>query len=449
MKINNLTIKDLYETKDFSQISFLNIHGWVISNRNYEKISFITINDGSTFNDLQIVVKNPDQTIQKIKLGTAINVEGKLILTPNKIQKFEISSDKIIVLKEASDDYLIQKNEISLETLREYPHLRHRTKLFRAIMRVRSTLALEIHNFFNKHNFLYMNSPIITSNDGEGAGETFQVINDNDNSFFSKPANLCVTGQLHAEAYALGFEKVYTFGPTFRAENSHTQRHMAEFWMIEPEVAFYNLKDIINLAVKMLKNVIKSTIDKLKPEFLFLDKVNNNQLLSRLNNFINQDLKIIDYEDALKLLNEVKNQFENQELTFGVDLGIEHEKYLCEKKFNRPVAIINYPKEIKAFYMYQNDDQKTVAAFDLLVPGVGELIGGSQRETNYDKLKNRIKELNIDENDLQWYLDLRRFGDASSSGFGVGFERLIMYVTGVENIRDTIPFPRTVNNLRM
>ncbi len=449
MENKKIKIKDLFAEQDLKKTKMINLNGWVVANRGNEKIIFLIINDGSTLNDLQIVIKNPKEKIIKIKLGTAINVQGELVLTPKKDQPFEINAQKINILKEASPDYPIQKNEISLEILRQQLHIRHRTNLFRAIMRVRSTLALEIHNFFNSHNFLYIHSPIITSNDGEGAGETFQIISENEQNFFGKAAHLCVTGQLHAEAYALGFQKVYTFGPTFRAEKSHTPRHMAEFWMIEPEVAFYDLAMIIELASDMLKTVIKKTIAQLTPEFTYLDKKSNNKLLIRLNEFINQPLKIIEYQDALQMLNKVKNKFKVQDLKFGVDLGIEHERYLCEEIFKSPVVVINYPKEIKAFYMYQNEDQKTVAAFDLLVPGVGELIGGSQRETNYDKLKTRINELNINQKDLQWYLDLRKFGDSGSAGFGVGFERLIMYVTGVENIRDTIPFPRTEGNLKM
>lgn len=446
------TIKDLHENVHLQKGHSINLNAWVVSNRSDKNISFITINDGSTINSLQVVVKEPEEKIKNLKIGAAINVIGEIVLTPqNSKQKFELHPKKIIILKDIEKPYPIQNKKIKFETLRldEYLHLRHRTNTFRAIMRVRSTLAFEIHNFFHEQNFLYLNSPIITSNDGEGAGETFKVVTSQNKEFFGKNANLCVTGQLHGEAYALGFQKIYTFGPTFRAEISNTQRHMAEFWMIEPEVAFADLQQIIDLASTMLKTVIAKTMESLKPEFAFLNDLSKNTLIEKLQKFLSHDLQIVDYKDAIKALQDVKHKFENQNIKFGIDLASEHEKYLCEKIFQGPVAIINYPKAIKAFYMHQNDDNLTVAAFDLLVPGVGELVGGSQRETDYHKLQTRIKELNINENELSWYTELRQFGDAMSSGFGVGFERLIMFITGIENIRDTIPFPRTNGNLKM
>lgn len=454
-----MLIKDLFDALNskssnsedvFSQAKSLVFKGWVISKRGNEKICFIILNDGSTLNDLQVVLKNPSEQINKLRLATPIEVQGTIVLTPNNdLQPFELQAKTVKILKKLEQDFPIQKKETTLEKLREMPQLRHHTKIFRAIMRIRSTLALEIHNYFNQKNFLYMNSPILTSNDGEGGGETFEVLSRAMPNFFDKTPYLCVTGQLHAEAYALGFSKVYTFGPTFRAENSNTTRHMAEFWMIEPEVAFYDLKQIIHLAIDLLKQVIKNTIELLKPEFDYLNTLSHQKLLPKLKNFINQELKIIDYQEALAVLSKHKQNFKHQSLSFGTDLATEHERFLCEQVYKQPVAVINYPKDIKAFYMFQNQDNKTVAAFDLLVPGVGELIGGSQRETDYNKLLKRINELKLDVKDLQWYLDLRKFGDAQSSGFGIGFERLIMYVTGVENIRDTIPFPRTPGTLRM
>ncbi|VEU70511.1 asparagine--tRNA ligase [Mycoplasmopsis glycophila] len=430
------------------------IAGWVSSNRGNKKIRFIELNDGTTVINLQLVFKGEFDfdLLDSLKPGSALKVAGSLKATPDAPQPIEMNVTEIISAKKVDEDYPIQNQEIKLETLRELPHLRHRTNVFRSIMLIRSTLAQEIHKYFAHRDFFYMNSPIITSNDGEGAGETFSVSDGNINDpFFGKnnKATLGVTGQLHGESYAIGMNKIYTFGPTFRAERSNTKRHLAEFWMIEPEVAFYDLKDIIQLADDMLKVVIANTVAKHQAEMEFLDQYTNNGLLERINKFIHTPLQIVDYKDAIEELAKVRNIFENKDIKFGLDLGSEHEKYLTEKVYNAPIAVINFPKDFKAFYMHQNDDGKTVAAFDLLVPGVGELIGGSQRESDYEKLTQRVKELNIDQEDLQWYLDLRRFGHLLSSGFGVGFERLVMYVTGIENIRDTIPYPRTNGNIRM
>ncbi|WP_027332652.1 asparagine--tRNA ligase [Mycoplasmopsis gallinarum] len=451
------TIKNILLNSQNFDAQKIILKGWVTSNRGNKKIRFISLNDGSTVESLQIVLKdNKDivfdfELLDKIHLGAAINVEGILHYTPEGKQTIELEASKIDLLKDTDSDYPIQKQEINLETLREIPHLRHRTNVLRAVFLIRSTLAFEIHKYFQAHNFMYFNAPIITSNDGEGAGETFFVNDGNSkNPFFgTNKATLGVTGQLHGESYATGFNKIYTFAPTFRAEHSNTKKHAAEFWMIEPEVAFYDLKDAINLADDLLKTVIKNTIEKHPQEFKYLVENVDANLLEKLNNFINTKLSIIDYRDAIQKLAEVKDIFEEKNIHFGLDLGTEHERYISEKLFNGPVAVINFPKEFKAFYMYQNDDNETVAAFDLLVPGIGELIGGSQREARYDKLLNRINEVGINQEDLQWYLDLRRFGDSGSAGFGIGFERLVMYVTGVDNIRDVIPYPRTSGNIKM
>ncbi|UWD34110.1 asparagine--tRNA ligase [Mesomycoplasma molare] len=443
--------KILSNIKDFDGKE-VKVLGWTSSLRGNKKIKFLELNDGSTVYNLQVVLKSESvdlEVVDKTRDGAAISIVGIIKHTPNSKQIAELQAIEFKLLKNTDEDFPIQKKEISMEVLREIPHLRHRTKLIKSVMLIRSTLALEIHNFFSKHNFLYVSSPIITSNDGEGAGETFIVDSESVKDFFGKKATLGVTGQLHAEAYAIGFNKVYTFGPTFRAENSHTKKHAAEFWMVEPEVAFYELKDIIKLADHMLKTVIKKTLEVNKLEFDFLEESIDSKLREKLSNFVNKKISIIDYKDAIEELKKVKTDFEEQNIHFGLDLATEHEKYLAEKLFQGPVAVINYPKEFKAFYMHQNDDGKTVSAFDLLVPGIGELIGGSQREVRHEKLLSRIKELSISEEELKWYLDLRRFGDAGSSGFGLGFERLVMYVTGIDNIRDAIPFPRTPNNLKM
>lgn len=445
-----MNIKKLIKNK--TEIKDITIKGWITANRGNTKIRFLNINDGSTVISIQIVIKSNLENfndIEKWRIGSSICVVGDFIETSNAEQSFECQAKKIDLLALADEDFPIQKQEINLETLRETLHTRHRTNILKSVMLIRSTLSKEIHNFFNDNDFLYMHSPIITSNDGEGAGEAFIVDDEVKKDFFSRKATLSVTGQLHAESYALGFRKVYTFGPTFRAENSNTKKHAAEFWMLEPEVSFYNLNEIITLADKMLKQVITKTIEKHPDEFKFLDDKSGNKLLDSINSYINNNLKIVDYKDAIKILKNANVKFENSKIEFGIDLSTEHEKYLAEVHFNGPVAVINYPKDFKAFYMHLNDDKETVAAFDLLVPGIGELIGGSQREVRLEILRYRMEDLGINEEDLRWYLDLRRFGDSGSSGFGLGFERLVMYVTGIENIRDVIPYPRTVGNLKM
>ncbi|WP_373597965.1 asparagine--tRNA ligase [Metamycoplasma equirhinis] len=449
MEIKSL-FSELETLKDKGKYEF---EGWVVSNRGNNKITFITINDGSTIDNLQLVIKNElNETFatDKIALGSSIKVAGELNLTLGGKQPFELFVSSLTVLGTVAEDFPIQKKETTLEFLREIPHLRHRTKLFKAVMLIRNSLLFEIHKYFQNHGFLNVAAPIITSNDGEGAGETLLVDDETKDYFFKQKAFLGVTGQLHGESYAAGFKKIYTFAPTFRAENSHTSRHLAEFWMIEPEVAFWDLKKIIPFADNLLKTAIKNTLKNYKSEMEFLNSLDtNNSLLKRLGDFINKDIFVMDYSDVINELKKHKENFEIQDIFFGMDLASEHEKFLSDKIVNGPVAVINYPKEIKAFYMHQNPDNKTVAAFDLLVPGIGELIGGSQREANYDKLIQRLKELNIQQEPLQWYLDLRRFGYAPTSGFGIGFERLVMYVTGMSNIRDVIPYPRVSGQIKM
>ncbi|WP_412031683.1 asparagine--tRNA ligase [Metamycoplasma buccale] len=448
-----MTIKYLHDNLEkITENMTYTCEGWILTNRGNEKIRFLTINDGSTIDNLQVVIKN--ENIKKFKidslmLGNSIKVVGNLFLTPNAKQPLEMVANDITLINKTDDGFPIQKKETTLDFLREIPHFRHRTNLFRAIMIIRNSLLFEVHKYFQEHDFINVASPIITSNDGEGAGETLVVDDENKDFFFKQKAFLGVTGQLHAEAYAQGFKKVYTFAPTFRAENSHTSRHLAEFWMIEPEVAFYDLKKIISLADDLLKKVISNTLKKCHSEMKYLDSLQDGKLLPVLNKFIKTKLTIMEYQEVIKELNKVKEQFDEKDIHFGIDLASEHEKYLADKIVNGPVAVINYPKEIKAFYMYQNNDNKTVAAFDLLVPGIGELIGGSQRESRYEYLINRMKELKISIEPLQWYLDLRKYGYAPSSGFGIGFERLIMYVTGIQNIRDVIPFPRVAGIIKM
>ncbi|QZE12541.1 asparagine--tRNA ligase [Mycoplasma sp. Ms02] len=448
------TIKNiLLRTNYYDQWSDFQITGWVVSNRGNKKIRFLSINDGSTVANLQVIFKGEAfdfDLLDKVNNGAAVSIKGTLHATPEAKQPIEVVASSFELLKN-TEDYPIQNQEISLETLREIPHVRHRTNLLKSVMLIRSTLAQEVHRYFMGKGFYYMNSPIITSNDGEGAGETFNVDDSSKEPFFGQgnKATLGVTGQLHGESYALGMNKIYTFAPTFRAEHSNTKKHAAEFWMIEPEVAFYDLNDAINLADDMLKVVIRNTIAKHPFEFKYLTENYKSDLLQNLEKFLDNKVAVLDYKDAIAELAKVKDRFEEQNIEFGLDLATEHERYLSEELIGGPVAVINFPKSFKAFYMHQNPDGETVASFDMLVPGIGELIGGSQREVRYDKLIQRLEELNIDKEDLKWYTDLRKFGDAGSSGFGIGFERLVMYVTGIDNIRDAIPYPRTVGNIRM
>ncbi len=459
MEVTN--IKNIFKKPELYYGQELNIKGWIRTIRTSKSIGFIEINDGTFFDNIQVIFDENltnNEKIRKCTTGTALNIVGELIKTPNAKQDFEIQSKEIEIIAETSEDYPLQKKRHTFEYLRKIAHLRPRTNTFSAAFRVRSTTAFAIHKFFQEKDFVYLNSPIITSNDAEGAGEMFNVTtlnikemvsNNKDidftDDFFGKKTNLSVSGQLEAEAYALAFKNVYTFGPTFRAENSNTKRHASEFWMIEPEMAFADIDDDMDTAEEMIKYIINYVMENNIEEIEFFNKFIDKKLIKRLNNVRNSNFERITYTKAIELLKESKKDFEFK-VEWGIDLQTEHERYLTEKVYNKPVFVIDYPKEIKAFYMKLNEDNKTVSAVDLLVPGVGELIGGSQREDNYEKLLNRMEEMGIPQEELEWYLDLRRFGCAPHSGFGLGFERLIMYMTGLTNIRDVISFPRTPNN---
>lgn len=435
----------------------VNTNGYVKTNRFNGTTGFIELTDGTTFDSIQIVYKkdeiNDIEEIARLNTGDSIAVEGKLVATEgSRQQKFELKAEKVWLLKKSDLDFPLQKKKHSSEFLREIAHLRPRTNLFQAVMRIRSEMAFAIHSFFKSNNFIWVSTPIITSNDGEGAGEAFNVVTNDKEPFFDKVASLSVTGQLQAEAYAQAFKKVYTFGPTFRAEKSHTSRHAAEFWMIEPEVASCDLDTIIELAKTMLLSVIEHYLVNCASEIAYLEKWVDPTITQRLHDIKEKGFKKLEYKEVIKILEYAVDKkpeiFEDKNIYFGMDLGSEHERFICEKIIKGPVFVYNYPKDIKAFYMKLNDDNVTVKATDLLVPGIGELIGGSQREDDYDVLTKRCQELNMNLEPLQWYLDLRRFGYYKSSGFGLGFERLIMYLTGVDNIRDVIPFPRTHGSLK-
>lgn len=423
------------------------------------------VNDGTCFETVQVVFKDmPNQeALEKLHIAAAVEVSGELVLTGKDQQPFEINATNIDILAESKEDYPLQPKKHSYEFLRDIAHLRARTNTFNAVFRIRSLLSFAIHEFFNQNGFVMLHAPLITSSDAEGAGEMFQVTTldlanvktnedgsvDYKQDFFNKKVNLTVSGQLVAEAYALAFKKVYTFGPTFRAENSNTTRHAAEFWMVEPEIAFANLDDIIVLAKDMLIHVVKYVLAHGRSELSFLNGLNEDvDIIARLEDLVNAKFNVVTYKEAVAILEQaVKDghKFEN-EVYFGVDLATEHEKYLTDQVYKAPVFVTNYPRDIKAFYMKDNDDNTTVAATDLLVPGIGELIGGSQREVRYDVLVNKMQEFDLDKEEYDWYLQLREYGGVDHAGFGLGFERLIMYVTGIENIRDVIPFPRTTRN---
>ncbi len=438
----------------------ITVCGWVRTIRQSKNIAFMEINDGSGFKGLQVVLEsekleNFDEIIAQ-NVGAAVSVEGVLVATPQMKQPCELQARAIVVEGASSPDYPLQKKRHSLEFLRTIQHLRPRTNTFSAAFRVRSVAAYAIHNFFQERGFVYAHTPLITSSDAEGAGEMFRVTTlpaenpplsedgqvDFSADFFGKPTSLTVSGQLEAECMALAFGKVYTFGPTFRAEKSYTARHAAEFWMIEPEIAFADLAEDMELARDMLKYVLKFVVDNCPDELAFFEQHFEAGLRDKLNSVINADFATVTYTDAVKMLQESGHEFQYP-VSWGCDLQTEHERYLTEEIFKKPVFVTNYPKEIKAFYMRLNDDGKTVAAVDVLVPGIGEIIGGSQREERIELLRERIKEIGADEKDYDWYLDLRRFGGAKHAGFGLGFERLIMYMTGIQNIRDVLPFPRT------
>ena len=460
--MEKVTIKELFKNTKEYENKEVELQGWVRTIRDSKTFGFIELNDGTFFKNTQIVFNNNLDNfaqISKLPISSSIKVSGKLIITENAKQPFEIQSEKIEILNSCSSDYPLQKKRHTFEYLRTISHLRPRTNTFNAVFRVRSVLAYAIHKFFQDQGFVYVNTPILTSSDAEGAGEMFNVNSfdlaqipkkedgtvDFTQDFFGKPAHLTVSGQLNAETYAMAFRNVYTFGPTFRAENSNTVKHAAEFWMVEPEICFADLKDDMDLAENMIKYIFSYVLENCPEEMQFFNQFVDNTLLERINNVVNSDFGRITYTDAIKELEKANDQFEYK-VSWGVDLQTEHERYLCEKVFKKPVFVTDYPKDIKAFYMKQNPDGKTVAATDLLAPGIGEIIGGSQREEDYDKLLNRMKELNMDINEYWWYLDLRKYGSCNHAGFGLGFERAIMYLTGMQNIRDVIPFPRTPKN---
>ncbi|GAA2978036.1 MULTISPECIES: asparagine--tRNA ligase [Finegoldia] len=457
-----ILIRDLI--KDYEKYSDkeVEVGGWIKNSRFSKNVGFIELNDGTFFNPVQIVVGKDNEDFEKsekLKLSSAIIVVGKLVLTPNSKQPFEIQAEKIIVEGESTDDYPLQKKRHTFEFLRTILHLRPRTNTFNAVFRVRSRLAFAIHKFFNERGFVYVHTPIITGSDAEGAGEMFRVTTlDLDNipkdddgnvdfsqDFFSKSTNLTVSGQLQAEAYALAFRNVYTFGPTFRSEHSNTPRHAAEFWMMEPEICFADLDDVCNLAEDMVRYIIKDVMENCEEEIKFFNSFVDKNLIERLTKVANKSFKKLTYTEAVEILQKSGEKFEYP-VEWGMDLQTEHEKYLSEKVVDGPVFVTDYPKEIKAFYMRLNDDNKTVAATDLLVPGIGELIGGSQREERYELLDKKMDELGFNKEEYKWYLDLRKYGGVKHGGFGLGFERMVMYMTGMSNIRDVIPFPRTVGH---
>lgn len=460
--MKNITVKNLYKhTKEFVNQE-ITIEGWVKTVRDSKTFGFIELNDGTFFKNVQIVFNDTLANfaeICKLTISSSVKVIGKFILTENAKQPFEIQATNIEVESLSDSSYPLQKKKHSFEYLRTIAHLRPRANTFHAVFRVRSALAYSIHKFFQEKGFVYVNTPILTGSDAEGAGEMFNVNSfdlkdipknkegniDFSQDFFGKPAHLTVSGQLNAETFAQSFCNVYTFGPTFRAENSNTVKHAAEFWMVEPEICFADLSDDMDLAEEMIKYIFQYVLDTCPEEMEFFNKFIDTSLLERLHHVITSDFVRISYTDAIKELEKHNNDFEYQ-VSWGVDLQTEHERYLCENIFKKPVFVTDYPKDIKAFYMKQNPDGKTVAASDLLVPGIGEIIGGSQREEDYNKLLNRMRELNMPLEEYTWYLDLRKYGSCNHAGFGLGFERAIMYLTGMQNIRDVIPFPRTPKN---
>ena len=456
MDFKKVLVKDLYRDVNSYVGDIVEVSGWVKTVRDSKSFGFIELNDGSFFQNVQIVFDTGlgnFENIRKLSISSSIIVVGEVVKTENAKQPFEIKANNIDIVNVADSDYPLQKKRHSFEYLRTVSHLRPRTNTFNAVFRVRSVLSFAIHKFFNERGFVYVHTPIITGSDCEGAGEMFQVTTldvenapknadgsiDYSQDFFGKQAHLTVSGQLDVETYAHAFRNVYTFGPTFRAENSNTVKHAAEFWMIEPEICFADLNDDMNLAEDMIKYIISYVLENAPEEMEFFNKFIDTNLFDRLHNVLNSDFGRITYTDAIKELEKVNDKFQYP-VTWGTDIQTEHERYLSEVVFKRPVFVTDYPKEIKAFYMKLNDDGKTVAATDLLVPGIGEIIGGSQREDDFDKLKNRLKELNLREDDYWWYLDLRRYGSCKHAGFGLGFERMMMYLTGMQNIRDVLSF---------
>ena len=454
-------VKSLYRDMESYGGKEVTISGWVRTVRASNAFGFIELNDGSFCSGIQVVIEADKLSnyteLSKLNVGAALTVTGILELTPNAKQPMEIKAAEVVIEGVSTPDYPLQKKRHSFEYLRTIAHLRPRTNTFAAVFRVRSMIAYAIHQFFQERGFVYVHTPLITGSDCEGAGEMFRVTTldmqnlpvdengkiDYSEDFFGKSTNLTVSGQLNVETYCMAFRNVYTFGPTFRAENSNTTRHAAEFWMIEPEIAFADLKDDMKLAEDMLKYIINYCLENAPEEMEFFNKFIDKGLLERLNNVVSNEFAHVTYTEAIELLKEHNDEF-TYKVEWGSDLQTEHERYLTETVFNRPVIVTVYPKEIKAFYMKLNDDKKTVAAMDVLVPGIGEIIGGSQREEDYDVLVSRMNEMGLDPKDYDWYLDLRKYGTNKHAGFGLGFERAVMYITGMQNIRDVLPFPRTV-----
>ena len=457
-----LSVRTLFKETDAYAGKTVTVGGWVRSNRDSKSFGFLVINDGTFFTPVQVVYHEEManfQEIAKVGVGASVIVTGELVLTPEAKQPFEIQAKEIAVEGASTPDYPIQNKRHTLEFLRTMTHLRPRTNTFQAVFRVRSLIAYAIHKFFQERDFVYVHTPIITGADCEGAGEMFQVTTlplddlprtedgaiDYSKDFFNKQTNLTVSGQLNGETFACAFRNIYTFGPTFRAENSNTTRHAAEFWMIEPEIAFADLEDDMNLAEDMIKYIIRYVLENAPEEMAFFNQFVDKGLIERLQHVMNSDFGRVTYTEAVEILEKHNDKFQYK-VSWGTDLQTEHERYLTEEIFKRPVFVTGYPKEIKAFYMKLNEDGKTVAAMDCLVPGIGEIIGGSQREEDFDKLQARIRELGMKESDYDFYMDLRKYGTVRHAGFGLGFERCVMYLTGMGNIRDVLPFPRTVNN---
>ena len=460
-----ITVRELFKNTEKYVDKEIEIGGWVRNKRPSKQFGFIVLNDGTYFTPVQVVYNDSIenfQEISKINVGAALIVKGTLVLTPDAKQPFEIQAASVTVEGPSSGDYPLQPKKHSMEFLRSITHLRPRANTFQAVFRVRSLAAMAIHQFFQERDFVYVHTPLITGSDCEGAGEMFQVTTldlknipltedgkvDFSQDFYGKPTNLTVSGQLNGETFAMAFRNIYTFGPTFRAENSNTTRHAAEFWMIEPEMAFADLDDLLRVEEDMLKYIISYVLEHAPEEMAFFNQFVDKGLLDRLNNILNNDFGRITYTDAVALLEKHNDQFEYP-VSWGCDLQTEHERYLTEVIFKKPVFVTDYPKDIKAFYMKLNPDGKTVAAVDCLVPGVGEITGGSQREDNYEVLKARIEELGMNPEDYGFYMDLRKYGSCRHAGFGLGFERCVMYLTGIGNIRDAIPFPRTVGNCEL
>ena len=454
------TVREIYKERDKYLNQTVEVGGWVRSIRDSKTFGFIVLHDGTFFEPLQVVYSDKLENFKEISAtnaGAAIIVKGTLVPTPQAKQPFEIQADEVVIEGESAPDYPLQKKRHTMEYLRTITHIRPRANLFQATFRVRSLAAYAIHKFFQERGFVYVHTPIITGNDCEGAGEMFQVTTldmdnlplgedgkvDYSNDFYKKKTSMTVSGQLDAEPFAQAFRNVYTFGPTFRAENSNTTRHAAEFWMIEPEIAFADLEDDMEIAEAMLKYIIRYVMEEAPEEMDFFNKFVDKGLKDRLNHVLNSEFGRVTYTEAIKLLEEHNDEFDYK-VSWGCDLQTEHERYLTEQLFKRPIFVTDYPKEIKAFYMKQNEDGKTVAAMDCLVPGIGEIIGGSQREEDYEKLGTRMKELGMAVDEYQFYLDLRKYGTTRHAGFGLGFERCVMYLTGVANIRDVLPYPRTV-----